>query len=92
MGCKFSVPSSMEQQLRLSADEGHGAAASSGSSASAAGAGNHALRETEHRLEVAFRTKRQNVFSSGVGKELGDPSYRVKVVPKAESEKALIRT
>jgi hypothetical protein len=97
MGCKYSVPGSIDQQLRSSLHDNDASASPSVTSSSAAvtagpappmsSGGNHA----EHRLEVAFRTKRQNVFSSGVAKELSDPSYRVKHVPKAEAEKTLIR-
>lgn len=48
-------------------------------------------RDTEHRLEVAFKTKRQNVFTAGV--DMGNSSSaKVKNIPKSEAHSSLIRS
>jgi hypothetical protein len=45
-------------------------------------------RETEHRLEVTFKTKRQNVFTAGVDMSA---STKVKNIPKSDAHSKLIR-
>lgn len=46
-------------------------------------------RETEHRLEVTFKTKRQNVFTAGVNMDSGT-GYKVKNIAKSVSHSELI--
>lgn len=51
---------------------------------------NDKARETEARLEVAFKTKRQNVFTAGINMD-GDSSHvKVKNIPKSEAQRNLI--
>ncbi len=47
-------------------------------------------RETEHRLEVAFKTKRQNVFTAGINME-SSANYKIKNITKSESQRILLR-
>lgn len=47
-------------------------------------------RETEHRLEVTFKTKRQNVFTAGVNME-DTANYKVKNIVKSSAHSELIR-
>lgn len=47
-------------------------------------------RDTEHRLEVAFKTKRQNVFTAGVNVDKNE-GYTVKNIPKSAIHSELIR-
>ncbi len=51
---------------------------------------NDKARETEARLEVAFKTKRQNVFTAGISMEGDSSQVRVKNIPKSEAQRSLI--
>lgn len=47
-------------------------------------------RETEHRLEVTFKTKRQNVFTAGVNMD-SSSAHKVKNIAKSAAHSELIR-
>ena len=51
---------------------------------------NDKARETEARLEVAFKTKRQNVFTAGINMDGESSHVKVKNIPKSEAQRNLI--
>jgi hypothetical protein len=81
MGCVKSKPDAF-------AAEGAGLEARS-LEASASDVELNKQRETEHRLEVTFKTKRQNVFTAGV--DMGSSAMKVKNIHKSDAHSKLIR-